>query len=64
MEIEERIISEINKHLSDEKDTDEKLLEKINKLIVYQSVKVTEGEKVERDAINYIENKLYDFVKK
>jgi hypothetical protein len=64
MEIEEKIIKEIQKHLGDIKELDNDLLEKINKLIVFQSVMVTEKEKTDRDAINYIENKLYDFIEK
>ena len=64
MEIEEKIIKEIQKHLGDIKKPDNYLLEKINKLIVYQSVMVTEKEKTDRDAINYIENKLYDLIEK
>lgn len=64
MEIEERIITEIKKNLSDDKGLNEDLLEKINKLIVYQSVMVTEKEKTERDAITYIENKVYDLIEK
>lgn len=64
MEIEEKIIKEIQKHLGDIKVLDNDLLEKINKLIVFQSVMVTEKEKTDRDAINYIENKLYDFIEK
>ena len=64
MEIEEKIITEIKKNLSDETGLNKELLEKINKIIVYQSVNVTEKEKTERDAINYIENKLYDLIEK
>jgi hypothetical protein len=61
MEIEEKIITEITHHMGDVEDLKPDLLEKINKLIVYQSVMVTEKEKIDRDAISYIENKLYDF---
>lgn len=65
MEIEEKIINEINKLIKVEGNLDEKLMYQINKLIVYQSVKVKDKEKTERDAINYIENKLFDlFTKK
>mgnify|MGYP006292791685 CR=1 FL=1 len=64
MEIEDKIIMEINKHLTDMSELDETLLAKVNKMIVFQSVSVTEKEKLERDAINYIENKLYDLLKK
>jgi hypothetical protein len=61
MEIEEKIITEISHHIGDAEGLKPDLLEKINKLIVYQSVMVTEKEKTDRDAISYIENKLYDF---
>lgn len=64
MEIEEKIITEINNHIGEVQGLETELLGKINKLIVYQSVMVTEKEKTERDATNYIENKLYDFMKK
>lgn len=64
MEIEDRIITEIKKNLGDDTGLNEDLLEKINKLIVYQSVMVTEKEKTERDAITYIENKVYDLLEK
>lgn len=64
MEIEEKIIKETQKHLGDIKELDNNLLEKINKLIVFQAVMVTEKEKTDRDAINYIENKLYDLIEK
>ena len=61
MEIEEKIITEISNHIGEVQDLKPDLLEKINKLIVYQSVMVTEKEKTDRDATNYIENKLYDY---
>lgn len=61
MEIEEKIITEISNHMGELKDLKSDLLEKINKLIVYQSVMVTEKEKSDRDATSYIENKLYDY---
>ncbi len=61
MEIEEKIIKEINKLIeTKESQLDEELISKINKLIVYQSVKVADKEKSEREAINYIENKICD----
>jgi len=64
MEIEDKIIKEINKLFgTGGNQLDEKLISKINKLIVYQSVKVADKEKPERDAINYIENKIYDLIK-
>jgi hypothetical protein len=62
MEIEEKIISEIKKHIGVAKELEADKLEKVNKLIVYQSVTVTEKEKSDRDAISYIENKLYDII--
>lgn len=62
MEIERKIIIEIDKNLKDKSELDDALLHEINKLIVYQSVSVTEKEKLERDAIIYIENKLYDLI--
>lgn len=63
MEIEEKIICEISNSFSEKGDLDENLISHINKLIIYQSVKVCDNEKTERDAINYIENKLYDLFK-
>jgi hypothetical protein len=64
MEIEEKIIAEISNHIGEVQGLETDILEKINKLIVYQSVMVTEKEKTDRDATNYIENKLYDFIEK
>jgi hypothetical protein len=64
MEIEEKIIAEIKKHIGDAQALEADKIEKINKLIVYQSVTVTEKEKSDRDAISYIENKLYDIIDK
>lgn len=64
MEIEEKIIKEIDNNIGEIQGLEKDLLDKINKLIVYQSVMVTEKEKTDRDATNYIENKLYDFAKK
>ena len=65
MEIEEKIIDEINNSFTDEGKLDKSVLSQINKLIIYQSVQVTDKEKTDKDAINYIENKLYDlFTKK
>lgn len=63
MEIEEKIINEIDKNIGEVQGLEKDLLKKINKLIVYQSVMVTEKEKTDRDATLSIENKLYDFVK-
>jgi len=65
MEIEEKIITEIQNYLLNEKNVDTTLLSKINKFVIYESVKVEDREKTEKDAINYVENKLYDlFTKK
>jgi hypothetical protein len=60
MEIEEKIIQEINNLLQKKENLDSDKLSQINKLIVYQSVKAFDKEKTDRDAINYVENKLYD----
>lgn len=43
---------------------DSKKISQINKLIVYQSVKAFDNDKTDRDAINYVENKLYDLFTK
>lgn len=64
MEIEEKIIDEINNFFTDEGKLDKSVLSQINKLIIYQSVQVTDKEKTDKDAINYIENKLYDLFTK
>ena len=64
MEIEEKIIDEINNFFTDEGKLDKSALSQINKLIIYQSVQVTDKEKTDKDAINYIENKLYDLFTK
>lgn len=65
MEIEEKIINEISNSFSETESLDKNMISQINKLIVYQSIRVTDKEKTEKDAVNYIENKLYDlFTKK
>ena len=64
MEIEEKIIQEISNLFQEEENLDNKKLSQINKLIVYQSVKAFDNEKTDRDAINYVENKLYDLFTK
>lgn len=60
MEIEKKIISEIQNYSVEEADLDMHLLQEINKMIVCESIKVKDREKTEKDALNYIENKLYD----
>jgi len=60
MEIEEKIIQEINNLFQEKENLDSKKLIQINKLIVYQSVKAFDNEKTDKDAVNYVENKLYD----
>jgi hypothetical protein len=64
MDIEEKIINEIHKFFTEKNNLDANKINKINKLIVYQSVKTFDREKTEREAINYIENKLYDLFTK
>lgn len=64
MEIEEKIIQEISNLFQEKENLDNKTLSQINKLIVYQSVKAFDNEKTDRDAINYVENKLYDLFTK
>lgn len=65
MEIEEKIINEISNSFSETESLDKNMISQINKLIVYQSIRVADKEKTEKDAVNYIENKLYDlFTKK
>ncbi len=63
MELEKKIINEIEKNIGEIQGFKKDLLKKINELIVFQSVMVTEKEKTDRDAVLYTENKLYDFVK-
>ena len=60
MEIEEKIISEIQNYSVEETSLDIHLLQKINEMIICESIKVKDREKTEKDALNYIENKLYD----
>ena len=65
MEIEEKIINEISNSFLETESLDKNMISQINKLIVYQSIRVADKEKTEKDAVNYIENKLYDlFTKK
>jgi hypothetical protein len=64
MEIEEKIIQEISNLFHKKENLDSKKLSQINKLIVYQSVRAFDNEKTDRDAINYVENKLYDLITK
>ena len=64
MEIEEKIIQEVEKQLQEVEDKEEdKIIQKVNNLFVYQSVKLTEKERELKESINYIENKLYDIIK-
>ena len=64
MEIEEKIIQEVEKQLQEVEDKGEdKIIQKVNNLFVYQSVKLTEKERELKESINYIENKLYDIIK-
>jgi len=64
MEIEEKIIREISNLFQEKEALDSKKISQINKLIVYQSVKAFDNDKTDRDAINYVENKLYDLFTK
>jgi len=66
MEIEERIISEIEKSFDEiEGNDDKELFEKINEIFIYKSVKLTEDKEfLFKDAVIQVENKLYDIVKK
>ena len=43
--------------------TENKIIQKVNNLFVYQSVKLTEKEREIKDSINFIENKLFDIIK-
>ena len=64
MEIEEKIIQEVEKQLQGiEGEKEKNILQNVNKLFVYQSVKLTEKDREFKDSINYIENKLFDFIK-
>jgi len=64
MEIEEKIILEVEKQLQEIKGVEEiKTIQKVNNLFVYQSVKLTEKDREFKESINYIENKLYDIIK-
>jgi len=64
MEIEEKIILEVEKQLQGiEGEEENKIMGKINNLFVYQSVKLTEKDREFKESINYIENKLYDIIK-
>jgi len=64
MEIEEKIIQEVEKQLQEVEGKEEnKIIQKVNNLFVYQSVKLTEKEREFKESINYIENKLYDIIK-
>ena len=65
MEIEERIISEIEKSFDEIEGKDEKeLMIIVNKLFIYKSVKLTEDKEfLLKDAVNQIENKLFDIIK-
>lgn len=64
MEIEEKIIQEISNLFQEKENLESKKISQINKLIVYQSVQAYDNEKTNRDAVNYVENKLYDLFTK
>ncbi len=64
MEIEEKIILEVEKQLKEiEGEEENNTMQKVNNLFVYQSVKLTEKDREFKESINYIENKLYDIIK-
>jgi len=64
MEIEEKIIKEVEKQLKGiEGENEKEIMQKVNKLFVYQSVKLTEKDREFKDSVNYIENKLFDLIK-
>ena len=64
MVIEEKIIKEVEKQLQGiEGEKEKKIMQKVNTLFIYQSVKLTEKDKEFKDTINFIENKLFDFIK-
>lgn len=64
MEIEEKIIQEVEKQLKGiEGEKEKNIMQKVNNLFIYQSVKLTEKDKEFKDSVNYIENKLFDFIK-
>ncbi len=64
MEIEEKIISEVNRQLQEiEGEEENKIFKKVNSLFVYQSAKLTEKDRQFKESINYIENKLFDIIK-
>ena len=64
MEIEDKIIAEVEKSFKNIKDEEEKkIIKRINQLFVYQAVKITEKERELKDSENYIENKLFEIIK-
>ena len=64
MEIEDKIIQEVEKQLNKiEGEKEKNIMQKVNNLFIYQSVKLTEKDREFKDSINYIENKLFDFIK-
>lgn len=61
MELEEKIITELKKTFTDEElNLDNIILNKINRLVVYKSVEIVDKNESDKDAVNYIENKIYD----
>lgn len=60
MEIEEKIIHEIRNYFVDDSELDMSLFSEINRIIVNESVKVENKEKTDKDALNFVENKLHD----
>lgn len=60
MEIEEKILKEIQSYYVEETSLDSCLLQEINKMIICEAVKVKDREKTEKEALSFIENKLYD----
>jgi len=64
MEIEEKIIQEVEKQLKGiEGEKEKNIMQKVNKLFIYQSVKLTEKDKEFKGSVNYIENILFDLIK-
>ena len=60
MEIEEKIIHEIRNYFVDDSELNMPLFSEINRIIVNESVKVENKEKTDKDALNFVENKLHD----
>jgi len=63
MDLEKKIINEINEFQEPHEDLNDDIIQELIGIFIKQSILVSDKEKNERDASNYIENKINDIIK-